>query len=183
MATDFVISNMFPYPQYSNRIYVNPKFSGGNQQQLLQQQQLAQQRQYMEMEAKRMTLLQHQQQLLLHKSRQEQRAIELDQKRKETAEMMRKRRESKNTDTKASFFIIYFNPSVINMFMYRLVINVKKAIHPNLIKNLNVSQDNHLLVEYLLKEQLLEPVNHHHQETYLIHHLINKDQTIALEVE
>ncbi|KAG2200212.1 hypothetical protein INT47_009850 [Mucor saturninus] len=91
------MNNMFPYPQYSNRIYVNPKFNGGNNQHMLQQQQqLAQQRQFMEMEAKRMTLLQHQQQLLLHKSRQEQRAAELDQKRKETAEMMKKRRETKS---------------------------------------------------------------------------------------
>ncbi|GAA5798254.1 hypothetical protein HPULCUR_003654 [Helicostylum pulchrum] len=88
---------MFPYPQFSNRIYVNPKFNGGaqvNQQQLLQQQQMAQQRQYMEMEAKRMALLQHQQQLLMHKSR----AAELDKKRKETAEMMRKRKEMKETN-------------------------------------------------------------------------------------
>ncbi|KAI7902497.1 uncharacterized protein BX663DRAFT_511254 [Cokeromyces recurvatus] len=82
-----------PYPQFSNRIYINPKFSntGANPQQMMQQQQ--QQRQFMEMEAQRMIMLQ--QQMQMQHQQEKQRMAELDQKRRETAENIRKRKEAK----------------------------------------------------------------------------------------
>lgn len=183
----FFFISMFPYPQFSNRIYVNPKFNGGaqvNQQQLLQQQQqMAQHRQYMEMEAKRMALLQHQQQLLVHKSR----AAELDKKRKETAEMMRKRKETKETNGNddSRVIVMYRREKLIRrklkrLFYFRLEKNVKQMlIQQNLIVTQNAHWDNRLLVVFQLKVQQLQqlaesippPPLHRplRLETYLIH--------------
>ena len=87
-------NSMYPsFPPYSNRIYVNPKFNGGQNQQMMaqqQQQMMAQQqqfaqRQFMELEAQRLNMLQQQAQ---------QKNIDLDQKRRELQESMRKRREA-----------------------------------------------------------------------------------------
>ncbi|CAO3627687.1 unnamed protein product [Mucor hiemalis] len=91
--------NNFPYPQFSNRIYVNPNFQGGQQQQqqqqqMLAQQQFAQQQRYMELEQQRLALLQQQ------KQSQQMNDTDLDQKRREAAEMMKRRRENNQQDTK-----------------------------------------------------------------------------------
>lgn len=92
----FSYSNMFPqYPPFSNRIYVNPKFnkSGASQQMQLQQEQ---QRKFMELEAHRMLLMQRQMQL--QQQQEQQRLTELEQKRREAAEHMKKRREQRNAE-------------------------------------------------------------------------------------
>lgn len=87
---------MFPqYPPFSNRIYVNPKFnkSGNSQQMQLQQQQ---QRKFIELEAHRMLLIQRQMQL--QQQQEQQRLTELDQKRREAAENMKRKREQRNAE-------------------------------------------------------------------------------------
>jgi tRNA uridine 5-carbamoylmethylation protein Kti12 len=82
-------SSMFPqYPPYSNRIYVNPKFNNGAN---AQQQQMLQKRQFIEMEAQRMMMLQQQIQL----EQEKQRLAELDRKRREAADNLKKRKETK----------------------------------------------------------------------------------------
>lgn len=82
-------SSMFPqYPPYSNRIYVNPKFNNGVSN---PQQQTSPERQYIEMEAHRMIMLQKQIQLDQEKRRLE----DLDRKRREATENLKKRKEMK----------------------------------------------------------------------------------------
>ncbi|KAL9553889.1 hypothetical protein MBANPS3_003061 [Mucor bainieri] len=94
------MNNMFPqYPPFSNRIYVNPKFnkSGASQQMQLQQEQ---QRKFMELEAHRMRLIQRQMQLQQQQQQQEQqRLAELDQKRREAAENLKRKREQRNAES------------------------------------------------------------------------------------
>lgn len=81
---------MFPqYPPYSNRIYVNPKFNNAAN---TQQQQMLQKRQFIEMEAQRMIMMQQQIQL----EQEKQRLAELDRKRREAAENLKKRKEIKD---------------------------------------------------------------------------------------
>lgn len=87
---------MFPqYPPFSNRIYVNPKFNKGAASQQIQLQQ-QQQRQFMELEAHRMLLMQRQMQV--QQQQEQQRLAELDQKRREAAEHLKRKREQKNPE-------------------------------------------------------------------------------------
>ncbi|KAL7312029.1 hypothetical protein PS15m_007834 [Mucor circinelloides] len=91
------MNNMFPqYPPFSNRIYVNPKFNKGAASQQIQLQQ-QQQRQFMELEAHRMLLMQRQMQV--QQQQEQQRLAELDQKRREAAEHLKRKREQKNPET------------------------------------------------------------------------------------